>query len=58
MPKIKDLHYGEGKTVQLKALVTPTAKRLLDAKARAAGVSTAEMIERFARGEQAMVGES
>lgn len=43
--------WGETKSAQIKAQVTPTGKRLFLEKIRAIGMSLAEFIERVARGK-------
>lgn len=42
--------HGEG-IVRFNLSLTPTAKSMLDAKAQEMGISRAELVERFARGE-------
>jgi hypothetical protein len=46
-----ETRWGETKSAQVKAQVTPTGKRLFLEKIRAFGMSLAEFIERVARGK-------
>jgi hypothetical protein len=50
MKKAKHHEYGEAKSEVINVRVTPTAKKGVEAMARALGVSTAEFIERLGRG--------
>lgn len=51
-PKSSHFAHGERKTCQLRVLVTPTAKKLLEEKAALAGVSLSELLEQLARNQE------
>jgi len=54
---MKEKHgkYGEQKTQQIQARLTPTGKEMLQDVAKARGVSVSELLEQIARGQITLV---